>query len=204
MTRAWRWLPVALVLVGIGTALVLSLSPAGWLGRPGNENPAIVFSAARLIPSGDQLVLDAQADIALPDAVRLGLDSGVPLYFVVELILAEPRSPWPDRAVTTKRWQYRLNYYELTRHYRINAITGGGSRNYRSLSQALSGLGDVQAAFDTPERLGEVAIVNMRLDSTRLPLPLRPVFGGLWRSHWALKGQAYRWSFDIDQSESRV
>lgn len=168
------------------------------------EDPDILFTAARLIPSGERYLLDAQAEIQLPDAVRQGLDSGVPLYFVVELVLAESRSPWPDRRVATHRWHYRLNYYELTRHYRINAIDGGGnSRNYRSLTQALGGLGNVRAEFDVPGSLGEVAIVNMQLDSSRLPLPLRPVLGG-WGSSWAIRGEAYRWSFDIGSLGGRA
>ena len=168
------------------------------------KEPDIVFSEARLLRSGNQLRLDARADIALPEAVRLGLDSGVPLEFVVKLTLASPRSPWPDKQLVTERWRYRLIYYELTRHYRINAVDGGKSRNYRSLSRALDGLGEVRAALQAPQTAGHVATVDMHLDGTRLPLPLRPVLGGLWRDNWVIRGAPYRWTIDSAAAGERA
>ena len=168
------------------------------------KEPDIVFSEARLVPLGSQLRLDARADIELPEAVRMGLDSGVPLEFVVKLTLAESRSPWPDKPIVTERWRYRLIYYELTRHYRINAIDGGESRNYRSLSRALDGLGAVRAALERPDAQGHIATLDMRLDGTRLPLPLRPVLGGLWRDSWIIRGAPYRWTFGAAKSGERV
>ncbi len=197
----WSLIP-AVVLPLVGLVLVNAQRPL--VGESGDTDLRIVFSEARLIPEGDQLLLDAQADVVLPDAVREGLDSGVPLEFVVELTLAEPRTPWPDRRLMTEQWRYRLIYYELTRHYRINAIDGGESRNYRSLSQALDGLGSVQAELDPPDQLGRVATVSMRLDSNQLPLPLRPVLGGLWPSSWALSSEAYSWTFDIGSESGRA
>ena len=168
------------------------------------KEPDIVFSEARLVPLGGQLRLDARADIDLPAAVRLGLDSGVPLEFVVKLTIARSRPPWPDKPIVTQRWRYRLNYYELTRHYRINAIDGGESRNYRSLARALDGLGAVSTELSRPGVQGQVATLDMRLDGTRLPLPLRPVLGGLWRDSWIIRGAPYRWTFGVVNSGERV
>lgn len=199
-----RLLPSSLALVAllaIAVVLLLRLAPTGLSPGEGGDSADIVFSEARLVPEGDQLYLQARADIELPEVVRLGLDSGVPLEFVVELTLAEPRTLWPDKRIAQQRWRYRLIYYELTRHYRINAMDGMGSRNYRSLMRALDGLGSVRAVLDDLEYLrGRVATLSMRLDDSRLPLPLRPVLGGLIGSSWAVKGPAYRWTYDIDSS----
>lgn len=203
----WRLLVVLAALLVVAAASVFApvFAPArDALARTVHGEPEIVFSNARLIPQGDRLMLDAHADIELPNAVRLGLDSGVPLEFVVELTLSQSRSPWPDKRMSTERWRYRLNYYELTRHYRINAIDGGGSRNYRSLSRALEGLGAVSAELDMPIATGYVATVGMRLDSTRLPLPLQPVLGGLWRGSWVVRGEPHSWSFDIALSDDQA
>lgn len=195
---------LSLLLLGAATTTLAVFAPSGLLSGGGSsEAPEIVFNQARLVSEGEQLYLDAQADIVLPEEVQRGLDSGVPLEFVVELTLAEPRAVWPDKLLATERWRYRLIYYELTRHYRINALDGTGSRNYRSLMRALDGLGSVRAALASLNPAGHIATLQMQLDGSRLPLPLRPVlgnlFGGRIGGSWTVRGEPYRWAFDITE-----
>ncbi len=187
--------------------LALLFLVAGLGSGDTRESPDIIFNDARLVTEGERLYLDAQADIVLPQEVQRGLDSGVPLEFVVKLTLSEPRSLWLDKRVLTERWRYRLNYYELTRHYRINALDGTGSRNYRSLRRALDGLGSLRTPVSSPSTDNTIATLRIQLDSTRLPLPLRPILGNLFGSrfggNWAVRGEPYRWAIELAESSSQ-
>jgi len=132
--RALATLAVVLVIGGL-----VSGSPS-----PGPDDADIVIERATLRDGPHGQVLDVRAEVQLPIAVRRGLDSGVPLDFLVELSVMRPRTWLPDRRVGGDRWSYRLVYYELTRHYRLGTRDGTAARNYRSLLDALEGLGDLR------------------------------------------------------------
>lgn len=156
----------------------------------------IVIRSAGIRTELNSWLLDAQAAIELTPAMQAGLDSGVPLTFIVDFQLSEPRSFWADAPILGFTRRYRLIYYELTRHYRVQALNRGASRNYRSLMSALDGLGRLRAlrigrptimsldngiakASSQPTPL--LARLSIRFDSKALPLPLQPMFGTTWR-----------------------
>ena len=160
---------------------------------------AVREAAVRRMPTA--WLLDARADIELPPSIRTGLDSGVPLEFVLELSLSEPRVLRPDRRVLAVERRYGLVYYELTRHYQVRSFDDGTARNYRSLPTALGGLGTLRgvplagtgaatpsATAVTVPRTLRAALV-LRLDEQALPLPLQSPFGSAWR----LTSGAYAW-----------
>ncbi len=123
----------------------------------------VTIDEARLTRVNAGWQLDARAEIRLSSVMRAGLDSGVPLEFVVDIALREPRDWWFDRTVFLFERRYTLNYYELTRHYRLQSsptemIKGepGGrelraeagetadNRNFRSLLVALDAMGTLR------------------------------------------------------------
>jgi len=90
----------------------------------------------------------------------------------------------PDKIVSTFERRYRLTFYELTRHYRVESMADGRRRNYRSLLSALDGLGTLRnelLGISVSERLNEsnrqplVGTMRLQLDSRALPLPLQPL-----------------------------
>ena len=187
-----------LALVVAALALAAGAAAATHLARERRvEGRAdIVFERARLARLPDRLALDARAEVELPDPVRAGLDSGVPLEFVARLEVREPRALWPDPLRVAARWRYRLEYYELTRHYRLGSPDTDESRNYRSLLKALEALGTLRGLTVTggeggapgdddaalPElRPGDRARLELELDTGALPLPLRPLVSSSWR-----------------------
>lgn len=185
----------ALVVVGLlGTALLVwqSLRYA-----PLNDADGIRLSNVLLEYDNQQLHLSADAHITLPATVEAGLDSGVPLTFVLSLQLLEPRSWWLDQTVVSVQRRYTLTYYELTRHYRVSALETDVNRNFRSLSSALAGLGELgRSSFELDDQQvasmakeGLVAALDMSLLRSALPLPLQPII----RSSWTLQSQEYRW-----------
>lgn len=204
-----RSVALAVLLVPAATlllfVLLIALSSRGWLGETGSTG-SISLSDISLVLEEGQLYLDAQASIDLPSTIKAGLDSGVPLDFVLTLRFVKPRRFWLDSTLATFEQRYSLTYYELTRHYRVQATEGGLSRNYRSLSSALSGLGEFQrlplltnntSVFLVDERLafdGEPAEVLgslvFQLDAKSLPLPLQPLI----MSSWRLASKEYQWT----------
>ena len=147
--------------------------------------------------------LDARADIELPPAIRSGLDSGVPLEFVLAVSLREPRRFAPDRTLFDVERRYGLVYYELTRHYRVRSLDDGTARNYRSLGTALDGLGTLAGVSlgmpgaNVSGRPGVDAVapsplvgrLSLTLDGRALPLPLQAPFG----SAWQLSSRPHEW-----------
>lgn len=157
----------------------------------------ISLSDIQMVQEGDELHLQTNAQVKLSSTIQAGLDSGVSLTFVLSLRVLKPRSFLPDKTVLDLKRRYKLTYYELTRHYRVHAVEVDVSRNYRSLSSALTGLGQLgRITFALDEQQlqkidhdGLVGSLNMSLSKSALPLPLQPII----RSSWTLVSEEYQW-----------
>ncbi|MBX2824144.1 MAG: DUF4390 domain-containing protein [Gammaproteobacteria bacterium] len=182
------------------TALSLILPAAVWAG-------SIRILDAELSPQQDGFLLRADSDIELNATIERGLQSGVPLYFNVDVDLFQQRRFWWDRHILEVRRRYSLVYYELTRHYRISALGLDQTRNFRSLLDALDYLGTIRdlPIGSTQEHLldGRLplqpqlhyrAALNIALDVGALPLALRPQ--ALVSSAWRLRSEEYHWRVD--------
>ena len=166
--------------------------------QPVDGEGSIELSDLTLDLGSTHLNLDISARVRLSPTVEDGLDSGVPLTFLLDLKILQPRRFWLDKSVLAFQRQYTLTYYDLTRHYRVSALEDDASRNFRSLSSALEGLGemvhmsvDLEAAQAARlQRDGLRASVIMQLSRSALPLPLQPII----RSSWTLVSREYQWS----------
>ncbi len=188
--------------VGLVSLLVLLLGASVfwkfWKAASNAEDNGITLSDMQVEVEKQQLHLSADARITLPATVEAGLDNGVPLTFVLSLQVLQPRTWWLDRTIVDVQRRYTLTYYELTRHYRVRTLETDVNRNFRSLSSALAGLGELSPAsfeLDTQQLRSMasddiLAILDMSLLQSALPLPLQPII----RSSWSLKSPEYRWS----------
>lgn len=185
----------------MGVVLALFLVLVSLVGRDlSDKRPdqgLIILSDVSLIQDRGRFFLDAHVDIDLPMTIKAGLDSGVPLVFVLTLQFIEPAKYWFDRQLETIEHRFSLTYYELTRHYRVRQLATNTNHNYRSLSSALRGLGKIESLplmlsntslllsdselQPTTEVDPVVAVLDFRLDSQSLPLPLQPVITSSWR-----------------------
>jgi len=207
-TRKRNWAVAVLLLPMLGLLVFLLLVGITARERSGvhRESGNITLANINLVRNGREIFLDATAKINLPVTIEAGLDSGVPLIFVLTLRLFEPVDYWFDRQLKTIERRFSLTYYELTRHYRVQTLESDASQNYRSLSAALRGLGKVdrlpmlvESADDSSSRSdlsfefdqgGVVAGLEMKLDSRSLPLPLQsPVIAS-----WRLSSKEVQWS----------
>ncbi len=191
------------LLSGVGFALVAGAATCGGLrltSRIGQSNSGhIKIDRADLREINDRWIFDCHADIDLPSQIQLGLESGVPLQFIVSLRVIASTRFWPDQTLLSVEHTYRLVYYELTRHYRVQSAANENSTNKRSLLSALDELGSVHAMDVTSSvrdsdaltnaRNRRMASVSIKLDQRALPMPLQPLFS----SDWRLASEAFTW-----------
>jgi hypothetical protein len=159
-----------------GTLSKLTVVLAILLGAQAASADDIEIRDARLEQTEDGLALDADFGFDFNARLEQAVTNGVPLYFVVEFELTQPRWYWFDEKTATKRLQTRLSYHALSRHYRLS--TGLLQQNYASLSEALAVLRRVRGwhVMDKSVPLADTtyqAAVRMRLDLALLPKPFQ-------------------------------
>lgn len=140
--------------------------------------------------------LDSFARLDLGDAAEAALANGVNLFFLVEVAVHRKRKWWIDTPVLERRLRYKLYYYDLTLHYRVEDMQTGESTNYRSLAAALRKLGRIDKFALIPQsRLSSngrySASIRLGLDHTRLPGPLQAQ--ALVSREWQLESEEFRW-----------
>jgi len=163
-----------------------------------SERGRIIIQNASLRESASGWQLFALADVQLSPEMRQGLNSGVPLEFIFDFRIKRERAFWLDKTVLKYQHRYRLIYYELTRHYRLQSLTTGESGNYRSLLAALYEMGRLQGLTVTSPIDEDIKIaqsygqLNVRLDDKALPLPLQPLLSSTWK----LASEDFAWSLN--------
>lgn len=177
--------------------IVWLIGSAKAMAQSNDDSAYILVQDARLRNGLSGLELNADADIQLSPEIRRGLDSGVPLQFIVDFKIKQPRQLWPDKTLFAQQHRFSLIYYELTRHYRLRSLKTNESRNFRSLLAALEELGQLQGLHVSPvfaldEYSGLFGVLSMRLDSKALPLPLQPLLSSAWR----LSSEDFAWSLN--------
>ncbi len=193
------------------------LLPSKLSAQTSSGQGRIDIQSATLSESSSGWQLGALADIQLSPEMRQGLNSGVPLQFIVDFRIKRNRAFWFDDTIFEHKHRLTLTYYELTRHYRLQSQSTGESGNYRSLLAALEKLGRMQseivqkpdgfdgdlfdsvedredgadeAGFDSKSQLyGQLSI---HLDDKALPLPLRPLLSSTWK----LASEEFAWSLN--------
>ena len=152
----------------------------------------------RLEPAveGDAFMLWVDFTITLPPRLEEAVSKGVPLSFLVEAELFEPRWYWMDDKVAASVQTYRLSFHALSRQYRLHA--NGQQYAFGDLADALAALGKIRDwRFVEAERIrygkryeGQVRI---RLDPTHLPKPFQVT--ALTSKDWTLQTEWKRFEF---------
>ncbi len=151
---------------------------------------------ARLEQTEDGIVLNADFTFDFNARLEQAVTNGVPLYFVVEFELTQPRWYWFDEKTAVRRLQTRLSYHALSRHYRLS--TGLLQQNYSSLGEALAVLRRVRnwVVLDRSVALADStyqAAVRMRLDLSLLPKPFQ--VNALTSREWHLESEWRRFNW---------
>lgn len=160
------------------------------------HSASVRFESAGTYLKNGTYYLDSFARLELGDEPQQALANGVNLHFLVELTVHKKRKWWIDTPVLERRLRYKLYYYDLTRHYRVEDLQNGESKNFRSLAAALRRLGSMtQFALIPANQLKNSrsygASIRLELDHTRLPGPLQAK--ALVSREWQLESEVFRW-----------
>lgn len=170
----------------LGVGLLIS-TPARAIDA---DNTATVdLPTLKVSRTEDGILLDFAVRFDMPHGIEEGLNKGVPLYFVAEADLFQPRWYWRDKAIAHASRTWRLAYQPLTRGWRVSI--GGLDQHFTTLSEALSAITrSYRWKIADPLPAGEHGVYvefSYKLDTSQLPRPLQIGLGG--EVEWALEVQ---------------
>ena len=194
MTVIKTWL-IALFITCVCSGLVNSVL----VGTAHADQHGMRFENASTYLDGGMYYLDAFASLEIGEEPEEALLNGVELHFLVEIAVLRTRRWWMDTPVVERRLRYKLYFYDLTRHYRVENLQTGESVNYRSLTAALRHLGQINRfALIEADKIRKSkryqASINFSLDGTRLPGPLAA--RAMVASEWNLQSEVFQWSLN--------
>lgn len=155
------------------------------------EGVSVNKAEIRLDEKGYQLF--ATYDINLTFTAQQALTRGIPLYFVGEFILTQPRWYWMDKRIFEGEQTVKFSYNVLTRQYRLSR--GTLFQNFATFEDALNILSRQSSTTIPTEAISKdsnyIVAARLRLDITQLPLPLQ--VNALTGKDWALNSDWHRW-----------
>lgn len=135
----------------------------------------------------DGLFITARLPLELGPAVEDALFKAVPVYFVYQADVFEPRWYWTDKRIASVTRTLRLAYQPLTRRWRLSAAAGPVGaipqqyalhQNFETLSEAVAALGRLArwriadaARLEEGQRYS--VAFRFRLDLSLLPRPFQ-------------------------------
>jgi hypothetical protein len=159
---------------------------------------------ADLIPAGraevriedDEVVLNADFQLAFNATLEEALQRGVPLYFALEIDITRPRWYWLDEKIGSASTQWRVSWLPLTRQYRV--ASGLLAQTFDTLQEVERLIGRVTArpiarVADLERGLRYDVAVRLRLDINQLPKPFQ--VSALASRDWQLASDVQRLSF---------
>ncbi|NOT10666.1 MAG: DUF4390 domain-containing protein [Methylococcaceae bacterium] len=156
----------------------------------------VSIKKAELTLSADSYVLSAEMSYNLSEGAKDALQSGVPLFWDVQIMIRQYRDFFWDKTIVDKIIRYRIQYHALLNMYRVRNEGTGHVENFSTLSAALE-LASVLQNYPimgkrtlNPE-FSYYAEMKIIFDREALPLPLRPI--AYLNSQWYLSSDKYLW-----------
>jgi hypothetical protein len=155
----------------------------------------IAVTSATIEQGEDGWNLDAAFDVQFSPRLEEAVNRGVPLYFVVEFELSQPRWYWFDEKPVQRSQSYRISYTPLLRQYRLTIGTVYQNfTRFEEVTRVLSRLRGWHVADRGALKKDQVyqASVRMRLDTAQLPKPFQ--LNAIASRDWALASDWHRWT----------
>ena len=159
-------------------------------------NEGIGVRNARLELADDGWQLSADFDIQFTPSLQEAVNRGIPLYFIIEFEVRQPRWWWLDRKNVYAVRERRIAYQPLTQQYRLSVGNFSQSINgFEDLKRQLSSLRGWAVTGRDSLKPGEQyeAGLRMRLDTSQLPRPFQ-VSAVASSRDWTLSSDWYRWT----------
>ncbi len=155
----------------------------------------INVSEAKLELAEDGWQLSADFDIQFTPILQEAVNHGVPLYFIIEFEVRQPRWYWLDKKNVFATRERRIAYAPLTQQYRLSI--GNFTQNVSTFEEVKYQLSHLRGWAVTGKdslHSGEKyeASLRMRLDTSQLPKPFQ--ISSLTSSDWTLASNWHRWT----------
>jgi hypothetical protein len=153
--------------------------------------------SADLELAGGVYHLNSRIDLPISDAVRRGLNEGVPLTLEVDLDVERVRQLLPNSRVAELTQRYDLQYNAVSARYILRNENSGQQQSLPTVDAALEQLSEVRSlpvldkALLHPDRRYE-ASVRARIDYGRVPFTLRLLM--FWVNEWHRESDWYTWT----------
>lgn len=136
----------------------------------------VELSALSTVRGEEGLDLSFSTRFDLPRAAEDALMKGVSIYFVAEVSVQRKRWYWRDSRIARTSRSWRLNWYALTRQYRVSS--GGLTQSFNTLAEALASLRGVSGwriseARELEDEGSYYLDFSYRLDTSQLPKPMQ-------------------------------
>ena len=173
-----------------GAALIFTLAFSAPAAAEG-----IVVRNARFELADETWQVSADFDIQFTPTLQEAVNRGVPLYFIIEFEVRQPRWYWRDKKNVFAVRERRIAYAPLTQQYRLSV--GNFSQNisgFDELKRQLSSLRGWEVTAKDTLKPGEQyeASLRMRLDTSQLPRPFQ--VSVVASRDWSLSSEWHRWS----------
>jgi hypothetical protein len=161
------------------------------------ESTAEIRSASLALDEAqDVYELTADVVFTLPDEARKGIEAGLGLRVVYEILLSRVRGYWPDATIAELEQAYELTYHALSQRYLLRNLNTGEQRDFGSLQAALEQLGDVRGlpVIDADLVNGDSRYeVNLRavVDMSTAPAALQWLL--FWTDDWSAASEWFTW-----------
>ena len=183
-------LRAALLTVALLAAAVSPCRAEGLEGR-------FEVRSADLELAGGVYHLNARLDLPISEAVRRGLNEGVPLTLEVDLDVERVRQIVPNSRVAELTQRYDLQYNAVSARYILRNENSGQQQSIPTVDAALEQLSEVRSlpvldkALLHSDRRYE-ASVRARIDYGRVPFTLRLLM--FWVNEWHRESDWYTWT----------
>jgi hypothetical protein len=141
--------------------------------------------------------LNARLDLPISEAVRRGLNEGVPLTLEVDLDVERVRQIVPNSRVAELTQRYDLQYNAVSARYILRNENSGQQQSLPTVDAALEQLSEVRSlpvldkALLHADRRYE-ASVRAKIDYGRVPFTLRMLM--FWVNEWHRESDWYTWT----------
>jgi hypothetical protein len=135
---------------------------------------------AEITLQGDIYVLSADIVYRLSDKAKEALQSGVPLFWDIQVRLLQHRDVLWNKTLVDTAIRYRIQYHALLNMYRVRNEVDGEVYNFSTLPAALDLMSTISdfPLIEKTELASEnqyLGVLRVSFDREALPLPLRPV-----------------------------
>lgn len=151
----------------------------------------------------EKLYIDVDTHLELSNELSNAAEKGVPLYFVAEVEVFQPRWWWLNKTVVKEQQTWRVVYNALTRQWRVS--TADLYLPESTLGDALSSIRHIRGwalayAIDLERDVEYEGRVRLRLDTSLLARPFQ--VDAINSSAWTLATPWKSFSFSVSVDES--